>query len=117
MDYSPCSEENFDRFEGRRKRGKISETEEATHTKIELHAFHVNLYLHIFFERILFLTPMDYSPWSEGNFDRFEDKRKRDKISKTEKAMPTKIELHAFHVNLYLHEFFEQILFFDPHGL
>ena len=39
------------------------------------------------------------------------------KISKTEKTMLTKIELHAFHVNLYVHEFFEQILFFDPHGL
>ena len=38
------------------------------------------------------------------------------KISETEKAMPTKIELHAFHINLYLHKFFEQILFFDPHG-
>ena len=57
MDYSPCSEENFDRFEGRRKRGKISETEEATHTKIELHAFHVNLYLHKFFEWILIFDP------------------------------------------------------------
>ena len=28
--------------------------------------------------------------------------------------MPTKIGFHAFHVNLYLHEFFEPILFFDP---
>ena len=28
--------------------------------------------------------------------------------------MPTKIDLHAFHINLYLHEFFEPILFFDP---
>ena len=30
--------------------------------------------------------------------------------------MPTKIGLHAFHANPYLHEFFEPILFFDPHG-
>ena len=29
--------------------------------------------------------------------------------------MPTKIGLHAFHINLYLHECFEQILFFAPH--
>ena len=29
--------------------------------------------------------------------------------------MPTKFGLHAFHVNLYLHEFFEPVLFFDPH--
>ena len=28
--------------------------------------------------------------------------------------MPTKIGLPAFHINLYLHEFFEPILFFDP---
>ena len=28
--------------------------------------------------------------------------------------MPTKIDLQAFHVNLYLHEYFEPILFFDP---
>ena len=28
--------------------------------------------------------------------------------------MPTKIGLNAFHVTLYLHEFFELILFFDP---
>ena len=38
-------------------------------------------------------------------------------ISETGEAMPTKIGLRAFHVNLYLHEFFEPILFFDPHGL
>ena len=33
--------------------------------------------------------------------------------------MPTKIGLHAFHIDLYMHEFFEliPILFFDPHGL
>ena len=70
-----------------------------------------------FLSGFFFLTPMDYSPWSEGNFDRFEDKRKRDKISKTEKATHTKIGLHAFHADLYLHEFFEQILFFNPRGL
>ena len=31
--------------------------------------------------------------------------------------MPTKIGLHAFQANLYLHENFEPILFFDHHGL
>ena len=36
--------------------------------------------------------------------------------SKTGEAMPIKVGLHAFHVNLYLHKFFEPILFFDPHG-
>ena len=39
------------------------------------------------------------------------------KISETGEAMPIKIDLHAFHVNLYMHEFIEAILFFDPHGL
>ena len=28
--------------------------------------------------------------------------------------MPTKIGLHAFQITLYLHEFFESDLFFDP---
>ena len=31
--------------------------------------------------------------------------------------MLTKINLHASRVTLYMHEFFEPILFFDPHGL
>ena len=31
------------------------------------YAFHFNLYLHEFFQPILFLTPMD-SPWSKGKF-------------------------------------------------
>ena len=42
---------------------------------------------------------------------------KAGRISETGKAMPTKIGLHTFHVYLYLHKFFEPILFFDPHGL
>ena len=41
---------------------------------------------------------------------------KRSHNSKTRVAMPTKIRFNAFHVNLYLHEFFEPILFFDPQG-
>ena len=53
----------------------------------------------------------------KGNFGRFEGKQKRGKISETKDATPTKIGLYAFHVNLYLHEFFEEILIFDPHGL
>ena len=39
------------------------------------------------------------------------------KIPETLEATPTKFGLHAFHINLYMHEFFEAILFFDPHGL
>ena len=38
-------------------------------------------------------------------------------ISEMGEATPTKFGLHAFHNNLYLHEFFEPILFFDSHGL
>ena len=36
-------------------------------------------------------------------------------IFKTGEASPTKIGIHAFHINLYLHEFSEWILFFDSH--
>ena len=60
---------------------------------------------------------MDYSPWSEGKFWPFLKANKRSHNSETKEAMPTKIGFHAFHVNLYLHEFSELILFFDPHGL
>ena len=49
----------------------------------------------------------------KGNLATFESSG----ISETGEAMPTKIGLHVFNINLYLHEFFELILFFDPHGL
>ena len=39
------------------------------------------------------------------------------KISETGRVTSTKIDLHAFHINPYLHEFFEPILFFDLHGI
>ena len=56
---------------------------------------------------------MDYSPWSEreismvrkGNLAVFEGSN----ISKTEEVTPTKIGVHAFDINPYLHEFFELI--------
>ena len=35
-------------------------------------------------------------------------------MSKTEEAMLTKLDAHEYLLNLYLHEFFEPILFFDP---
>ena len=41
----------------------------------------------------------------------------KSKNSENREGSPTKIGLHAFHVKLYLHVFFEPILFFDPHGL
>ena len=48
---------------------------------------------------------------------KFGQNLKRSKISKTGEGTSTKIGLHAFHMDLYLHEFFEPIQFFDPHGL
>ena len=51
----------------------------------------------------------------KGNLAVFEGMQaKRSKISETGEAMPTKISFYAFHVNLYLHEFFEPILFLTP---
>ena len=41
-------------------------------------------------------------------------------ISKTGRAMPTKIDVHACYINVYFHEFFEPIpidRIFDDHGL
>ena len=48
-------------FEGRQNEVKSPKTGEATPTKIGLHAYSINLYLHNFFEPILFLIPMDYT--------------------------------------------------------
>ena len=42
----------------------------------------------------------------KGNLAVFESSN----ISETEEAMPTKIGLHAFDINPYLHKFFEPIL-------
>ena len=55
-------------IKGKQNGAKISKTGKATPIEIGLHVFHMNLYLHEFFEQILFLTPIDYSPWSEGKF-------------------------------------------------
>ena len=108
MDYSPWSEGKFWPFLKQAKRSHNSETGEVTPTKIGLHAFQVNFYLHEFFEPILFF---------EGKFWPFLKQAKRSHNSETGEVTPTKIGLHAFQVNFYLHEFSEPILFFDPHGL
>ena len=50
---------------------------------------------------------MDYSPWSEKEIWPF---LKGGRISKTKKAMPTKVGVHVLHINPYLHEFIEPIL-------
>ena len=112
MDYSPWLEGKFWPFLKANKRSHNSETRETTPTKIGFHAFQVNLYLHEFFESILFFDP--HGLWSEGKIWPFLEANKRSHNSKTKKTTPTKIGFHAFHVNLYLHEFFEPILFFDP---
>ena len=91
---------------------KISETWKAHSTKIGLHAFHINLYLlWIFWANSIFWEAKSMAVL-KGNFGKW-----RSHNSETGIATPTKIGLHAFQVNFYLHEFFEPILFFDPHGL
>ena len=91
----------------------ISETREVTPAKIGLHASQINLYLHEFFELILFFDPHGL----KGSFGHFEGKRKSGKISKTGEAMPTKIGLHAFQVNLYLPKFLSRLYFLFPFPL
>ena len=49
---------------------------------------------------------MDYSPWSEREIWPF---LKVAISPKLKKAMLTKIDVHAFDINPYLHEFFELI--------
>ena len=49
----------------------------------------------------------------KGNFGHFEGKQKGAITPKPEKPRPSKLVC----MRLYLHEFFESILFFDPHGL
>ena len=52
----------------------------------------------------------------KGKFDHFWRQPQKNKIFATKETMPTKIALHAFDSNLYLHEYFEPTLIFDPHG-
>ena len=48
---------------------------------------------------------MDYSPWSEREIWPF----LKSDIFQIRKTTPTKIDVHAFDINPYLHEFFEPI--------
>ena len=69
----------------------------------------------IFWANSVFLTHMDYSyivHSLKGNLGCLEGRVKRRKISETEEAMLTKLGVCAFHINFYLHKFFESILFF-----
>ena len=99
------------------KKSNISKTGEATSTKIGLHAFHVNLYMHEFLRQFYFLTPMDYSPWSEREIWMF---LKVAISPKPERSRPPK--LVRMHVTLiptcmiFLSQF-RSIKFFNDHGL
>ena len=89
---------------------KISETGEATPTKIGVHACYINPYLHEFFEVILSIKFFDdhglLSMVGKGNLAVFESSN----ISETRMATPIKIGVHAQYIGLYLHDFFEPIL-------
>ena len=52
-----------------------------------------------FLSQFYFLSPMDYSPWSEREIW---PKMKRSEISETGEAMPTKLYVHAFHSSNYM---------------
>ena len=114
MDYSPCSKmEIWPNL----KRSEISKTRRATLTKLVcLHFVSTSICMN-FLSQFYFLTPWTIVHGPKGNFGHFWRQAKRNQISETRGAMPTKLGLHAFQVNLYLHEFFELILYFDPHGL
>ena len=102
--------ENLAKFE----KSNISKTKEATSTKIGLHAFDINTYLHEFFEPIQSVTFLVHG--RKGNLAVFESSN----ISETREATSTKIGMHAFDINPYLHELFNQfysIKFFHYHGL
>ena len=83
-------------------------TGKVTPTKVGVHVYYINLYLHEIFEPILFLIPMN------GKFGQIWRQAKGSKISKTEVALPIKIGSHAFNINLSLHNTFEPIRLFDP---
>ena len=72
-------------------------------TKTGVHACYVNPYLHEFLFGSIFDLHGLYNPWSEREIWPNMD------VSKTGKAMPTIIGVHALHINPYLHEFFELI--------
>ena len=103
-------------FEGKQNGAESLKPKEPHPPKLDCMHFTSTSTCMNFLSQIYFLTPMDYSPLSEGKFWPFLKGNKMEPNLETKGAMPTKIGLHVFHINLYLHEFFELILFFDPHG-
>ena len=88
-----------------------------TPTKFGFYAFHINLYLHEFFELILFFDPMDYSPWSEGKFWPFWGQVIKDQNLRNRRSHTNQIWFLCISHQPLLVYIFELILFFDPHGL
>ena len=118
MDYSPWSEGKFWPFWRQTKNDQnLRNWRSHTHQNWFACISGQPLLAWIFWADSIFWPPWTIVHGLKGNFGRFEGKRKMSKISETREVTPTKIGLHAFHINLYLHEFFEPILFFDPHGL
>ena len=99
--------ENLAIFE---KKSKVSKTRDAMPTKIGLH---INLYLH---ELILFFDPHgQYGPKESLN------ENKKEQNFQNQRGHDSELAVYAYLINLYLHEFFEPILFLTPwtvvHGL
>ena len=118
MDYSPWFEGKFWLFwRQTKKEQNLRNRRGYAHQNLFACVSHQLLLAWIFWANSIFWPPWTIVHGSKGSFGCFEGKRKRSKISETGEATPTKICLHAFHINFYLHEFFEPILFFDPHGL
>ena len=72
-------------------------------TKIGLH---INLYLHELFELILFFDPHgQYGPKESLN------ENKKEQNFQNQRSHDSELAVYAYLINLYLHEFFEPILF------
>ena len=88
----------------------ISEIREVTPTKIGVHALTSTPTCMNFFSQF-YLIQFFSLPWTivhgQGNLVVFESSN----ISEIGEVTPTKISVHAFDINPYLHEFFEPILF------
>ena len=86
----------------------ISETGEATPTKIGINACYINAYLHKLFEPIL-IDSIFWPPWTivhgpKGNFGRFEGKQKGAKSPKLER--PHQPKLVSMHCMKFLSRFY-----------
>ena len=116
--YSPWSEGKFWPFwRQTKKKQNLWNRRSHTHQNWFACVSHQPLLAWIFWANSIFWPPWTIVHGPKGNFGKCEGKQKWAKISETGEVTPTKIGLHAFQVNPYLHEFFELILFFDPHGL